>query len=128
MINYHHLTGPGGGLGVAFGIAPQKPEAGRLLLEAAAEALGWTSLDPVKESVRELTTGEPRASDCISTSQATKNGIRLSIWFEMAKTLSPGLIRTSQTTWPANGQRVRKVFNEKTLRFGPRDWAAPASV
>ena len=44
---------------MAFGIAPQKPEAGRLLLEAAAEALGWTSLDPVKESARELTTGEP---------------------------------------------------------------------
>ena len=59
LINYHHLTGHGGGLGAAFAVAPQKREAGRLLFEAAAEALGWTSLDPVQESSRELTTLEP---------------------------------------------------------------------
>ena len=59
LINHHQLTGLGGGLGAAFAVAPQKPEAGRVLFEAAAEALGWTSLDPVQESSRELTTLEP---------------------------------------------------------------------
>ena len=59
LINHHHLTGLSGGLGSAFAVAPQKPEAGRLLFEAAAEALGWTSHDPVRESSRELTTLEP---------------------------------------------------------------------
>ena len=59
LISYHHLTGHGGGLGVAFAVAPQKRDAGRLLFETAAEALGWTSLDPVQESSRELTTLEP---------------------------------------------------------------------
>ncbi|MEE8159341.1 MAG: hypothetical protein V3T78_08260 [Dehalococcoidia bacterium] len=59
LINYHHLTGHGGGLGAAFAVAPQKREAGRLLFETAAEALGWTSLDPFRESSRELTTLEP---------------------------------------------------------------------
>ncbi len=59
LINHHHLTGLGGGLGSAFAVAPQKPEAVRLLFEAAAQALGWTSLDPVQESSRELTTLEP---------------------------------------------------------------------
>ncbi len=59
LIDHHHLTGLGGGLGAAFAVAPQKREAGQLLFEAAAEALGWTSLDPVRESSRELTTLEP---------------------------------------------------------------------
>ena len=59
LINHHQLTGLGGGLGLALAVTPQKPEAGRLLFEAAAEALGWRSLDPVQESSRELTTLEP---------------------------------------------------------------------
>ncbi len=59
LIDHHHLTGLGGGLGAALAVAPQKREAGQLLFEAAAEALGWTSLDPVQESSRELTTLEP---------------------------------------------------------------------
>ena len=59
LIDHHHLTGLGGGLGTALAVAPQKREAGQLLFEAAAEALGWTSLDPVQESSRELTTLEP---------------------------------------------------------------------
>ncbi len=66
QINHHQLTGIAGGLGVAFGVAPQKPEAGRLLFEAAADALGWTSLDPVRESSRELTTGEPSPRNTIT--------------------------------------------------------------
>ena len=44
---------------MALAVTPQKPEAGHLLFEAAAEALGWRSLDPVEESSRELTTLEP---------------------------------------------------------------------
>ncbi len=59
LINYHHLIGHGGGLGAAFAVAPQKREEGLLVFESAAEALGWTSLDPVQESSRELTTLEP---------------------------------------------------------------------
>jgi len=59
LIDYHHQTGLGGGLVTAFGVATQKREEGRLLFEAAAEALGWTSIDPVQESSRDLTTMEP---------------------------------------------------------------------
>ncbi len=66
QIDHHQLTGIAGGLGVAFGVAAQKPEAGRLLFEAAADALGWTSLDPVRESSRELTTGEPSPRNTIT--------------------------------------------------------------
>ena len=44
---------------MAFAVAPQKREEGRSLFESAAEALGWTSLEPVQESSRELTTLEP---------------------------------------------------------------------
>jgi hypothetical protein len=58
LINHHHRMGVAGGLGVAFALAPQKRDAGRLLFEIAAEALGWTSLDPVQESSSELTTQE----------------------------------------------------------------------
>ena len=59
QIGHHQLTGIGGGLGVAFAVAPQKREAGRSLFESAADALGWTSLDLMWESSRELTTLEP---------------------------------------------------------------------
>ena len=51
---------------MALALAPQKREAGRMLFESAAEALGWMSLDPVQESSRELTTMEPSPRNTLS--------------------------------------------------------------
>ena len=64
-IDYHHLVGNVAGLTLAFQLAPQKREEAELLFDAAAEASGWKSLDPVRESGRDLTTLQPTPRDTL---------------------------------------------------------------
>ena len=65
IVDYHHLVGNVAGLTLVFQLAPQKREEARLIFDAAIEASGWNSLDPVRESGRNLTTLEPTPRDTL---------------------------------------------------------------
>ncbi len=70
IVDYHHRVGLAGGLSMAWQITPQKRDVARLVFEAAAEQVGWTSLEPVREITRDRTSrGE--------TPQATLLGLIL---------------------------------------------------
>lgn len=70
LIDYHHRVGLGGGLALAFQLAPQMPEQAQLLFEGAAEKLGWMASGPVREATRDFTGGAP-------TPQGTVIGLSL---------------------------------------------------
>ena len=70
IVDYHHRVGLGGGLGMVFQITPQKREEARLLFEAAADQVGWTSLEPVRELTRDRTS-------LVDTPQGTLLGLTL---------------------------------------------------
>ncbi len=59
LINHHQRVNVAGTLGLAWQIAPQKPEDAHLLFEAAIEQVGWTNLDPLEEITRDRTTLVP---------------------------------------------------------------------
>ncbi len=59
LIDYHHRVGLGGGLSLAFQLAPQARDQARGLFEAAAEKMGWTGPDPVRETTRDFTSLAP---------------------------------------------------------------------
>ncbi len=56
LVNYHHRVGLGGGLALMFQLVPQGRDEARRLFEAAAEQIGWTTLEPVREITRDRTT------------------------------------------------------------------------
>ena len=70
LIDYHHRVGLGGGLSLAFQLAPQAPDQARLLFEAAAEKMGWTGAEPIREATRDFTSG-------VRTPQGTVIGLGL---------------------------------------------------
>ena len=55
LIDYHHRVGLGGGLSLAFHLAPQARNEARGLFEAAAEKMSWTGSGPVREVTRDFT-------------------------------------------------------------------------
>ena len=59
LINHNHLARRAEGLRLSFQIAGQKREEARLLFEAAAEDLGWTNLEPVREGAVDRNTLRP---------------------------------------------------------------------
>lgn len=70
LINYYHRVGLGGGLSLAFQLTPQARDEARRLFEAAAEKMGWTSVNPVREVTRDFTSQIP-------TPQGTLLGLAL---------------------------------------------------
>lgn len=70
IVDYHHRVGLAGGLGMVWQITPQKRNVARLLFEAAAEQVGWTTLEPVREITRDRTSR-------VETPQATLLGLIL---------------------------------------------------
>ncbi len=59
IVNHHQRVNVAGAMGLAWQIAPKKPEDARLLFEAAIEQVGWTNLDPLQEITRDRTTQVP---------------------------------------------------------------------
>ncbi len=55
IVNHHHRVGLPSGLSLAFQLVPQKWDEARLLFEAAAAQVGWTTLEPVREITRDRT-------------------------------------------------------------------------
>jgi hypothetical protein len=65
LVAYHHMTTAGGHVTLSFELIGQKNKEARLLFKGAAEHLGWTSLDPMKEGALNYTTLQPEPSGTI---------------------------------------------------------------
>ena len=71
LVAYHHMTAASGHLMLAHELIAQKYEEAKLLFRGAAEYLGWTTRDEVKEGTIDFTTLKPEPS-------ATIRGLTLS--------------------------------------------------